>query len=78
MMSRALAKGECADILSFGMYTQVHVRPDAENRKKSYNFSHLFPGPRYPIFYLASCRPSRDRNDSAIVFELERRVRASC
>jgi hypothetical protein len=71
MMSQGLASIERIDILSLRMHTQVHVRPDAENRKKSYNFSHLFPGPRYPIFYLANSRATRDRNVSAIAFEID-------
>jgi len=68
MMSQGLAVIEHIDILSICMTKQFHIRPDAENRKKSYNFSHLFPGPRYPIFYLASDRATRDQNVSAIAF----------
>ena len=53
-MSRTAAIIERADILSTCVLTQFFACPDEENRKKSHNFSHLFRGPRYPIFYLGS------------------------
>jgi len=58
-MSRTAAIIERTDILSPCVLTQFIVRPDEENRKKSHNFSHLFRGPRYPIFYLRSIGPQQ-------------------
>ena len=77
MMFGTLAITKRADILSFCVPEHLFVCLDERTTGRN-NFSHLFPRPRYPIFYLGSIGPQASNKCSAIGIELGGQRRGSC
>ena len=77
MMLRTLPITKRADILSFRVPEHLIVCLDERTTGRN-NFSHLFPHPRYPIFYLGSIGPQASNNVSAGEIGLCGQRRGSC